>query len=168
MKKLLFATLCLVATAFGANAQSAPAIGGASISVNKDTHDYGEIKQGADPYCQFVVKNTGTAPLIISNAQGSCGCTVPEWSQEPVMPGKTTIIKVKYDTQRLGMINKSVTLTSNATNEPSMVLKIKGNISAADAAPATPVAAPAPATPAKSATPAKAKTAKPVAKKKAA
>ncbi|MES2629858.1 MAG: DUF1573 domain-containing protein [Bacteroidota bacterium] len=134
MRKALFATFCLVAMAFGAKAQNpAPVQGGAMISVNKDVHDYGEIKQNAEPYCQFVVKNTGTAPLIISNAVGSCGCTVPEWSKEPVMPGKTTIIKVKYDTSRLGPINKSVTLTSNATNEPTMVLKIKGNISEATA-----------------------------------
>jgi hypothetical protein len=131
MKKLFAATICLVAMAFGAEAQTAaPVKSGAMITVNKDTHDYGEIKQGADPYCAFTVKNTGNAPLIISNAVGSCGCTVPEWSKEPVMPGKTTVIKVKYDTNRVGPINKSVTLTTNADNEPTMVLKIKGNISA--------------------------------------
>ncbi len=130
MKKVLFATFCLVAMAFGANAQNAGAAvqGGAMISVNKEVHDYGEIKQGGDPYCEFTVKNTGNAPLIISNAVGSCGCTVPEWSREPVMPGKTTIIKVKYDTNRPGPINKSVTITSNASNEPSMMIKIKGNV----------------------------------------
>lgn len=141
MKKLLFAALCLVAV--GLKAQPGPALdAGAQISVNKDVHNYGEIKQGANPDCEFVVKNTGNAPLIISNAQGSCGCTVPKWSKEPIMPGKSTIITVSYDTKRVGPINKSVTLTSNATNEPTMVLKISGNVSPSDAA------APATATPA--------------------
>ncbi len=130
MKKLLFATLCLIGTTIGVNAQNvAPAVqGGAQIQVNKEVHDYGEIKQNGDPYCEFTIKNTGNEPLIISNAKGSCGCTVPEWSREPVMPGKTTIIKVRYDTSRLGPINKSVTITSNAANEPNLTLRIKGNV----------------------------------------
>lgn len=142
MKKLVLATVCLVAMAFGATAQTAPsaaAPSGAMITVNKDVHDYGEIKQGGDPYCEFVVKNTGTAPLIISNAKGSCGCTVPEWSREPVMPGKTTVIKVKYDTNRVGPINKSVTITSNADNEPNLTLRIKGNVTGVAAESTTPV-----------------------------
>ncbi len=141
MKKVLFASFCLVAMAFGAKAQNAGAAvqGGAMVSVNKEVHDYGEIKQGADPYCEFTVKNTGTEPLIISNAKGSCGCTVPEWSREPVMPGKTTVIKVRYDTNRPGPINKSVTITSNATNEPNLTLRIKGNVIGAPTENTTPV-----------------------------
>ena len=141
MKNVLLATFCLVAMAFGAKAQTAPAApaSGAMISVNKEVHDYGEIKQNADPYCEFTVKNTGTEPLIISNAKGSCGCTVPEWSREPVMPGKTTVIKVRYDTNRPGPINKSVTITSNAANEPNMTLRIKGNVTATAQENTTPV-----------------------------
>ncbi|MES2629859.1 MAG: DUF1573 domain-containing protein [Bacteroidota bacterium] len=141
MKKVLFATFCLVAMAFGANAQApaAAAQGGAMISVNKEVHDYGDIKQGGDPYCEFTVKNTGTEPLIISNAKGSCGCTVPEWSREPIMPGKTSVVKVRYDTNRPGPINKSVTITSNASNEPNMTLRIKGNVAATAQESTTPV-----------------------------
>jgi hypothetical protein len=66
--------------------------------------------------------------LIISNAKGSCGCTVPEWPKEPIAPGAKATIKVKYDTKRPGAINKSVTITSNAVNEPTKVIRIKGNV----------------------------------------
>jgi hypothetical protein len=103
---------------------------GAKIEFKKDTHDYGDIKYGADGACTFEFKNTGNAPLIISNAQGSCGCTVPEWPKEPINPGKTAVITVKYDTKRPGAINKSVTITSNASNEPTKILRIKGNVGA--------------------------------------
>ena len=130
MKKLL-TVLALVFATIMVNAQ-------AQIDVNKETHDYGEMVQGGDPYCEFVVTNTGTEPLIISNAKGSCGCTVPEWTKEPILPGKTSIIKVRYDTKRVGPINKSVTITSNAENEPTKILRIKGNIKATTA-PAAPV-----------------------------
>lgn len=104
--------------------------GGAKIEFKKDTHDYGDIKYGADGTCIFEFKNTGNAPLIISDAKGSCGCTVPEWPKEPINPGKTGTITVKYDTKRPGAINKSVTITSNASNEPTKILRIKGNVGA--------------------------------------
>lgn len=101
---------------------------GPQIKFDKDVHDYGNLKQGADATTEFVFTNTGNEPLIISNSQGSCGCTVPSWPREPIAPGKTGSIKVKYDSQRLGPINKSVTVTSNATNEANVVLRIKGVI----------------------------------------
>jgi hypothetical protein len=113
---------------FAANAQEVSLTKGAKISFNKDVHDYGEMEQGGDPYCEFEFTNNGNEPLIISNAKGSCGCTVPEWPKTPVMPGKTEIMKVRYDTKRVGPINKSVTITSNAIDNPTMVLRIKGNI----------------------------------------
>lgn len=101
---------------------------GAAIEFEKDVHDYGTIKNGADGTCTFDFKNTGNQPLIISNAKGSCGCTVPSWPKEPINPGQTATITVKYDTKRTGAINKSVTITSNAVNEPTKVLRIKGNV----------------------------------------
>jgi hypothetical protein len=69
--------------------------------------------------------------LIISNAKGSCGCTVPEWPKEPIAPGAKASIKVKYDTNRPGVINKNVTITSNAVNSPEKVIYIKGTVSPA-------------------------------------
>lgn len=101
---------------------------GAKIEFDKQIHDYGTIKKGDDGHCVFIVKNTGNQPLVIRNAKGSCQCTVPDWPREPIAPGKTAKIKVKYNTQRVGVINKSVTLTTNAVNGPSQILRIKGSV----------------------------------------
>ncbi|MGE0561474.1 MAG: DUF1573 domain-containing protein [Flavobacteriales bacterium] len=106
----------------------------AVMTFDEDVIDYGTIEQGADGVREFKFKNTGKEPLIISNATGSCGCTVPTWSKEPILPGKTGVISVKYDTKRLGAINKSVTVTSNAV-EATKVLRIKGNIIAPKTSP---------------------------------
>ena len=89
--------------------------------------DYGVIPHNGEPYRQFHFTNTGDAPLIIKNAKGSCGCTVPEWSKEPVAPGESSIIKVRYATNRIGKFSKTVTLTTNDA-EGTHVLKIKGEV----------------------------------------
>lgn len=120
--------LIFVASAGSAIAQEVAQ--GPKIEFEKEVHDYGKIKNGADGTCTFEFKNSGTAPLIISNAKGSCGCTVPDWPKEPIEPGSTAVIKVKYDTKRAGAINKSVTITSNAVNEPTKVIRIKGFVEA--------------------------------------
>ena len=132
MKKVLFSMVMALATVFVSGNLVAQEVGanGPKVEFKKDTHDYGDVKYGADGTCTFEFKNTGNAPLIISNAAGSCGCTVPDWPKEPINPGKTGVITVKYDTKRPGAINKSVTITSNATNESTKVLRIKGNVGA--------------------------------------
>ena len=104
---------------------------GPLISLDKTTHDYGTITQGGNGACEFTVTNTGSEPLIISRCKGSCGCTVPSWPKTPIKPGESAAIKVKYDSKRIGPINKSVTITSNASNEPNTVIRIKGSIEAA-------------------------------------
>lgn len=101
--------------------------GGAEITFESEVVDYGTIPQNADGVRMFTFTNTGTAPLIISDAKGSCGCTVPSWPKAPINPGETAEIKVKYATNRLGPINKSVTVSTN-TSTPSVVLRIKGNV----------------------------------------
>jgi peptidyl-prolyl cis-trans isomerase A (cyclophilin A) len=101
---------------------------GAKLEFTKETHDYGIIKHNADPYCTFEFKNTGNEALLITEARGSCGCTVPEWPKEPIAPGATGKIKVTYDTKRVGSFQKSVTITSNAINEPIKVINIKGEV----------------------------------------
>lgn len=111
---------------------------GAKIEFKKETHDYGTVKYGGDGTCTFEFTNTGDAPLIISNAKGSCGCTVPSWPKEPIAAGAKGVITVKYDTKRAGAIAKSVTITSNAINEPNKVIRIKGTVAAAPAS-GTPV-----------------------------
>lgn len=103
---------------------------GPLITVNKEVHDYGTITQGDDGNCKFIVTNTGKEPLIISLCKGSCGCTVPVCPQEPIAPGESAEITVKYNTNKVGPINKSVTITSNATNEPRKIVRIKGNVKA--------------------------------------
>ena len=99
----------------------------AIISFEKTTHDYGNIYQGDNGVCEFVFKNTGKAELVLSNVRSSCGCTVPEWPKEPIPPKKSAVIKVKYDTHRIGGIHKSITVESNATNN-RVVLNITGNV----------------------------------------
>ena len=129
MKKLLFSLLVLFVATAGTNMVIAQEVtNGATIEFEKEVHDYGTIDNGANGQCTFEFKNTGKAPLIISNAKGSCGCTVPSWPKEPIAPGATGKITVKYDTKRPGAINKSVTITSNATNEPTKVIRIKGTV----------------------------------------
>lgn len=131
MKKVLFSLTVMLVAVFAFNTAIAQEVAsGAKIDFSKEVHDYGDIKYGADGSCTFEFKNTGTAPLIISNAKGSCGCTVPEWPKEPINPGQKAEIKVKYDTKRPGPINKQVTITSNAVNEPSKVIRIKGTVGA--------------------------------------
>jgi len=127
MKKLILSLLVAGAAIFSGNV-NAQVESGAKIDFKKETHDYGNVKFGADGTCTFDFVNTGNAPLIISNAKGSCGCTVPVWPKEPIAPGAKGSITVKYDTKRAGAINKSVTITSNAVNEPSKVIRIKGNV----------------------------------------
>ena len=93
---------------------------GAEISFDKSTHDYGQIEKSANGECIFVFTNTGNQPLKISNAKGSCGCTVPQWPREEIAPGAKGEIKVRYDTKRVGVINKSVTIQSNAMNSDNI------------------------------------------------
>ena len=80
---------------------------GAEISFDKSTHDYGQIEKSANGECVFVFTNNGNKPLKITNAKGSCGCTVPQWPREEIAPGESGEIKVRYDTKRIGVINKS-------------------------------------------------------------
>lgn len=111
----------------------APKVQGAGMNFTNETMDYGTIEHKADGNREFVFTNDGTEPLIIMNAQGSCGCTVPTWPKEPIAPGASAKIGVKYDTNRPGPFTKTITLTSNAKETPSKVLTIKGNVKPADA-----------------------------------
>ncbi|MDX2360214.1 MAG: DUF1573 domain-containing protein [Crocinitomicaceae bacterium] len=133
MKKVLFSLMMMFVATVASNGVMAQADAvvqnGATIEFKKETHDYGTVEYGGNGQCSFEFTNTGNAPLIISQAKGSCGCTVPSWPKEPIAPGATAVITVKYDTKRPGAINKSVTITSNAVNAPTQVIRIKGNVS---------------------------------------
>lgn len=129
MKKAFLAFVFGALVTFGINAQS-QVITGPAISVNEETHDYGNIGYDSPGTYDFIVTNIGTEPLIISNCSGSCGCTVPTCDTNPIMPGQNSQIKVKYDTKRPGAFTKTVTVNSNASNEPTKILTIKGTVGA--------------------------------------
>jgi hypothetical protein len=111
---------------------------GAGIVFEKETIDYGTIAHNSDGKREFVFVNNGTKPLVITNAQGSCGCTVPTTPKEPIAPGAKGVIGVKYATDRVGPFTKTVTITSNAEGQPTKVLTIKGTVLADPAPAATP------------------------------
>lgn len=100
------------------------------IKFEKLEHDFGTLKQDAPCSVEFKLTNTGKAPLILAEAKPSCGCTTPEFPKEPIAPGKSASITVKYDSHRVGFFDKTVTVTSNAVSTPEVTLKIKGTIDA--------------------------------------
>ncbi|KRP05734.1 MAG: DUF1573 domain-containing protein [Schleiferiaceae bacterium] len=136
MKHFFTAAAVVLASSF-AFAQEANT-NAAQISFTQETIDYGNIKKDANGEREFVFKNTGKEPLIITNCVGSCGCTVPVWPKTPIAPGEKASIKVKYDTRRVGRFQKTVTVTSNA-GTPTKVLTIKGNVEDVPATATTPV-----------------------------
>lgn len=132
--KNLFAILSMLlfvsATAFGqepATPAGEEVTGGPVMTFETMEVDYGVIEQGSDPYRFFSFTNTGDAPLLITSAKGSCGCTVPTYPQEAIAPGETGEIKVRYDTNRIGKFTKTVTLTTNEA-ESRRVLRIRGEV----------------------------------------
>jgi hypothetical protein len=132
MQKIIFSFVLMIFAVFTLQAQdvqpAAPANPNApEITFDKVVHDYGTIVQDADGTCEFKFTNTGKEPLILQRPVSSCGCTVPTWPQEPVLPGKSDVIKVTYATRNVGQINKTITVTSNAKTS-RVVLSIKGNV----------------------------------------
>ncbi len=103
-----------------------------SIKFNQEDHNFGNVPEGPSVSYDFEFKNIGKVPIIFSDVHGSCGCTVPVWPKEPILPGKSSKIAVTYSTQgRPGQINKTVTVTSNIGTK---ILKISGNVDKADPA----------------------------------
>ncbi len=129
MKKIAY-LLCLFLTISGVSmAQSSNKVqNGPEISFEKTVHDYGEVPYQGNGECEFVFTNTGNEPLILQKPKSSCGCTVPTWPKEPVLPGESQTIKVTYNTKKVGVINKTVTVTSNAITNSTVILKIKGKV----------------------------------------
>ncbi|OYX86166.1 MAG: hypothetical protein B7Y83_02225 [Flavobacteriales bacterium 32-34-25] len=103
-------------------------VNGAGMTFVNETIDYGTIAHNSDGKREFVFTNNGNKPLIITNAVGSCGCTVPSTPKEPIAPGAKGVIGVKYATDRVGTFSKTVTVTSNAAGQPTKTLTIKGTV----------------------------------------
>lgn len=124
MKQIIF----ILALAFvGTFAASAQTTSGPVMTFDVTTVDYGSIDKGSEPLRKFKFTNTGSEPLIIKGAKGSCGCTVPKYPQEPIMPGESNFIEVRYDTQRVGMFTKTVTINTNEATD-THTLTIKGDV----------------------------------------
>ena len=121
MKKITFSFLFL-SIGYFAVAQDV-----ATITFDTLVIDYGTINKGDDGVRQFKFTNTGNADLEITQVRSSCGCTIPKKPENPVAPGASDVIEVKYDTKRVGPIRKTITVASNASN-PMVALKIKGEV----------------------------------------
>ncbi len=102
----------------------------AIIKFKTQVIDYGTVEQNSDGTRIFTFTNEGDAPLLITKVKTSCGCTVPSYSKAPILPGDTGELEIKYNTKKLGVFTKTVTVTSNAEGG-NKILKIKGNIVAA-------------------------------------
>lgn len=129
MKKLILALVIAFggfATTQAQDVQPDPA-NAAEVKFESETHDFGSIPQGTPASYTFVVKNTGKSPLIITSASASCGCTTPEWTKEPIKPGKTGYVKATYNAASPGPFTKSVTVMSNAKNS-TVILYLKGDV----------------------------------------
>ena len=122
MKKI-FSTLCMALVAVAMMGQEPV------ITFEKTEHDFGKINEdGGRVSVEFVFKNEGMSPLVLSNVRASCGCTTPTWTKEPVEPGQKGTITVTYNPNgRPGRFQKTVTITSNA-KEPTAKVYIKGEV----------------------------------------
>ena len=114
---LIFAPLVLSAQASGP-----------MISFDMDTIDYGEVAKGSEGMRTFVFENTGDAPLMIEGVRSSCGCTIPKKPEKPITPGEKVEITVRYDTNRIGVFRKTITVNTNVASASIIALKIKGNV----------------------------------------
>lgn len=127
MKNVFFFLLSIVTFQLvGQPSNNNPKEAFAKMTFAATTVDYGIISKGSEPTRTFNFKNTDNAPLLITDAKASCGCTVPTFPKDAIMPGESSTITVRYDTNRIGVISKSITITSNA-GEP-VVLKITGEV----------------------------------------
>ena len=134
----MFASLLFFVVATNAQDQKAavpvaPAVenkNAAEMKFDVETYDFGTIKQGDKVTYDFSFTNTGKEPLLITNAQGSCGCTVPQWPKEPIAKTSKGTIHVEFNSAgKMGMQDKTVTISSNAKNA-QVVLHLKGNVEA--------------------------------------
>ena len=129
MKKTFFLLAVLMVGLLSFSAFKAqPKKDGPMLTFKQEEHDFGRIREGVVAEYSFSYTNTGTQPLVLSEVRPSCGCTVPDWSREPLAPGKTAAIKVKYNSAgRPGRFDKTITITYNNTDD-TKVLFIKGEV----------------------------------------
>ena len=132
MKKLLVlfsALFIMCSVAFAQEERPVQNQNGPEITFKETIHDFGTIPYKGNGTYEFVFVNTGNEPLILSQPKSSCGCTVPEWPKQPILPGESSVIKVTYKkTDHSGSFNKYVTVFSNALVHKEVKLYIKGTV----------------------------------------
>lgn len=129
MKKLfVFVVGLFMFTSLSAQEKSTEVVAGPEITFAEASHDFGDIQQGDKVEHTFTFKNSGTEPLILSNVLTTCGCTATNWPRDPIAPGKSGEITVRFNSAgKMGKQNKVVTVVSNATNAQERV-KIITNV----------------------------------------
>ena len=119
---LIFSLFIISSATVYAQAKSQEAI----FKFDKEWHDFGKVKKGENVFYDFKFKNAGMTPLIISDVDAGCSCTVPEWPKTPVLPNSTAIIKVSYSSKdHNGVFNKAIRISSNSST-PTKIIRIKG------------------------------------------
>lgn len=151
MKKLLLLSVfsfLLAGISFAQTDEVAPSqeqeevVPGPLLILESDVLDYGTIAKNSEPLRTISFHNGGDEPLVISNARGSCGCTVPTWPKEPILPGESSVIEIRYATNRTGSFSKKVTLTTNEQSSNKHVIQVKGKVLKEDEEEAIPAASP--------------------------
>ncbi len=133
MKKAIILSVLFLGVVFMAKSQSTVKVTAdkpdamAKFKWEQTTHDFGKIPQGTPVTVEFSFTNTGKSPLVISDVKGSCGCTVTNYSKEPVAPGKTGVVKATYNAAAMGAFNKSIRVTANVEGGTEMLF-IKGEV----------------------------------------
>jgi len=132
MKKLILLLVLPLFAAICTNAQTTqqtPAVNPNApvVKWDKMVNDFGDIAYNVPKTAEFILTNAGKEPLIISSAKASCGCTNAKFSQEPILPGKSTSVSATYNAAAPGVFTKTVTVITNADPNP-VVLIIKGNV----------------------------------------
>jgi hypothetical protein len=133
MKKLVLVALgvvcasVVVAQIVASNTSSANSLRNAVFAWSETVYDFGKIELNVPVTHEFTFSNTGDVPLVITGAKASCGCTVTEYSKNPIEPGARGFVKATYNAAKVGVFSKTVTLNAN-TDEGTVVLSIKGEV----------------------------------------
>lgn len=132
MKKFVLNSAFLLGAFIFSNAQEIKI-----TNYENNTVDYGNVNKGSNGKRIIKIQNVGDKPLIISNINTSCGCTVPQWTTEPIAPGKKGEITVTYNTSNVGRFSRTITISSNDEKKPNLPVRIEGVVLAPETNPGT-------------------------------
>lgn len=130
MKKFVLSSAFLLGAYIFSNAQEIKI-----TNYENNTVDYGNVNKGSNGKRIIKIQNVGDKPLIISNINTSCGCTVPQWTTEPIAPGKKGEITVTYNTSNVGRFSRTITISSNDVKKPNLPVRIEGVVLAPETNP---------------------------------